>query len=885
VKLNDAAQSPGKRQTSPRLRLLRRLAACSVVVVPAVSGAFLLAALPAPGASAADGVFVRFQLLQPAGTNWFVKLGGYIHNDPWYLPDAVWPAGADKEPAKRTAPGQFTPWFDLGQHAGKRLHGRLRRAGGQAEFPNVTVEFHGGGTNPGHRVVIELATAPEDSAVAKRFEESFRGNKTSFLVSPDLKRDAAELETASQMTSRRLAWARQASGGRRLAPTNLWVQTQFWAAQRPELDAQEAEVLWWLGFNLVGNMTKEMRAAFPFLEPGGHHWVEFGPGLSREDIESQITKPARSARVSTRPTLFGFSDEIACRPPIGNDARALANFRAWLNERGLQPSALGVKSLEEVVPIESPVVLRERQKSNPAAANHVFTWTTRFRQASANQRLKWLTEGFHRSAPTNLLTSTLVADHPYFGGSGLGMGMDRENTTWGGFPLSLDWFGMARERVVDVIGIEDWLGLNYMYGPSSTWEGFQLIGFQAAIFRSGSRGELPIITWITPSDERNLRLKSASALCQGGKHFFYWTYGPTATSTENYWSDLRSAHDGVAAISRQLAAAEHIIAPGRTRPTRVALLYALSSDLWQPFGYLSMAERRLTYFSLIHDQYLVDLLTERDVEEGRLGDYRALYVAEPCVSAGACAAIRRWVEEGGWLHGSCAAASRDEFGEPHAGLAEVFGLAPGVEVQVQPGRFDLRGALNDLAWLDQVRFGGAGDDFGALGLKVKAVPKSARVMATFTDNAPAVLTNRYGRGRAVWAATCPAVSYAKGARFVPAELKEKWPAAQRQFINSVAGASGAARLVELSHPVVEAGLFESPAGVALVLANFTYEPIPELRIGLPVKKPPRQVRSVERGPLSFTVEPASPGLAREGYEGLVRCTVALGLNDILLFEP
>ena len=57
-----------------------------------------------------------------------------------------------------------------------------------------------------------------------------------------------------------------------------------------------------------------------------------------------------------------------------------------------------------------------------------------------------------------------------------------------------------------------------MYGPSYTWEGFQLMGFQASIFRSASRGEMPVITWITPSDERNLRLKFASALAQGAKH-------------------------------------------------------------------------------------------------------------------------------------------------------------------------------------------------------------------------------------------------------------------------------------------------------------------------------------------------------------------------------
>ncbi len=844
---------------------------------------FLLSLATCAALRAEDGVQVRFRLVEPAGQPWFVKIGGHIHNDPWSLKDAAYPDGAGADAARRVPAGGFSPWIDLQAHAGGKLHARQNRAGGVAELPNISVQFGGTLETARHRMVIELATAPDPGAVVKRMEETITGNATSFLVSPNLKQDADSLETASQMTDRRLAWARQASGGKRTAPEKLWVQTQFWGPQRAELNEKEAEVLWLLGFNLVGNTTPEMTAKFPFTAPGGHHWVEFGPELSREDCDKQIATALKGAKSAGRPTLFGFSDEIACRPPIGKNEAALKSFREWLKARKIPPADLGAATLDEVVPIESPEVLAERQKSNPAAANRTFTWTTRFRHESANQRIKWLTETFHRGAPAGVLTSTLVADHPYFGGSGLGMGMARENTTWGGYPLSLDWFAMARDHVVDVIGIEDWLGLDYMYGPASTWEGFQLIGFQAAIMRSASQGTMPVITWITPSDEKNLRLKSASALCQGAKHFFYWTYGPTATSTENYWSDLRGAYDGITHITRQLAGAERIIAPGTTRKTRVALLYSLSSDLWQPFGYLSMAERRLTYFSLIHDQYLVDFLTEQDVDSGRLSGYDVLYVTDPCVSTSACGAIRAWVAAGGSLYGSGGAASRDEFGEPQPGLAGVFGLQPGPVVQVQDGRFDLRGALNALPWLDEVKPAG-GPAFGALGLKARATPAGAKVTGTFKDGSPAVFQHSHGKGRAVYTATCPAVSYAKDARFVEKALAEKWPATQRDFINSAARQSTAPRLVKLSHPVVEAGIYDSPEGTALVLANFAYTPIPRLQIEVPVRKAPAKVTSMEKQALPFTTAPADEKLAAAGWPLIVKCEVALGWNDILTFE-
>jgi hypothetical protein len=77
-----------------------------------------------------------------------------------------------------------------------------------------------------------------------------------------------------------------------------------------------------------------------------------------------------------------------------------------------------------------------------------------------------------------------------------------------------------------------------------------------------------------------------------------------------------------------------------------------------------MLERRATYLSLVHDHYVVDMLTEEDVAAGRLKEYDALYVVDPNISARAIAAIEQWVRDGGYVFGSCGAGSRDEFNEP-----------------------------------------------------------------------------------------------------------------------------------------------------------------------------------------------------------------------------
>ncbi|MCL4201813.1 MAG: hypothetical protein KJ000_04920 [Pirellulaceae bacterium] len=863
--------------------------------------------------SAADGVFARFQLESP-DTSYFVRLGGYIHKSPWYLPRAVIPAGADRDAALRVPAEQWTPWIDIRQFAEGRLHGRMQRSGGVAELPNVTADFVVEPPAERLTVAIELATEPRDDRVVKRWRESLVGTLTSFLVSPDLARDADSLETAAEMTARRLAWAHEATGGQRHSPRRLIVQTSFWAPQRPELNLREAEMLHLLGFNVVGNQRPEVRERFPFVAPGHTHDVQLGPASTREEIDVLMTthaerfsqSPPSTAAWPDLPVPFGFADEVCCRPPIGDNGQALGHFHAWLERQGISPRDLGVERLSDVVPLESPEALRERESIDGPAARRVFYYTSRFRQQAATDRVAWHTEAFHRHFTGDFpaVTSTLVADHPYFAGSGMGMGMT-PNPTWGGYPLTMDWFELARRGAIDLAGIEDWMGLQYMYGPNTTWEGFQLMGFQASIFRSGSRGRLPIIAWITPSDEVNLRLKTASALCQGAKHFFYWTYGPTATSTENYWSDLRGAYDGIAAMTRQLAAAEHRIAPGRTRPTRVALLYSISSDLWQPFGYVPMLERRGTYLSLIHDQYLVDMLTEEDVTTGRLDDYDVLYTADPCIRRDAAQRIVDWVARGGHLVATAAAGSRDEFNEPSDELAATFGIGRHVETLVQPGRYHIRGALNGMAYLDQIQpVDGpvpptAADAnsrqesdapaprpwaLGTLGVRVAFAPTTSRVLATFRDGSPAVVENRAGKGRAVYVGACPALAYIKEANFVPDALQEKWPEDLRAQINAAVRQRGVERLAELSHAVVETGVYETESGTALVLANFTYQPIDELQVCLPVSHPLNSVRSVERGELRFQMETSDtvPGSERRG--GRVRFTMSLGLTDIVLME-
>jgi len=104
------------------------------------------------------------------------------------------------------------------------------------------------------------------------------------------------------------------------------------------------------------------------------------------------------------------------------------------------------------------------------------------------------------------------------------------------------------------------------------------------------------------------------------------------------------------------------------------------------------------------------------------------------------------------------------------------------------------------------------------------------------------------------------------------------------LLTGLAATRGVMRLVELSHPVVEAGVYDSAAGTALILANFTYRPIDGLTVRLPLAKSVKAIRSLEHGPLQFISERASPALQALGYDSVAVFTTRLELNDILLIE-
>jgi len=451
-------------------------------------------------------------------------------------------------------------------------------------------------------------------------------------------------------------------------------------------------------------------------------------------------------------------------------------------------------------------------------------WSGKFAQWWSARQFRQASDLIRGSLP-GMETETLVSDHSFLNFWGAPwLGMANRN---------LDQFELGSQQSVSTLATEDWLGLNHMYGYYYTASGGQTFGWMSAIMRSamlGTPGNL--MGLITPTDDKYLRLKAYSNIGQGSKTIYYWTFSPTYVGTENYWSDLKSMYFGIAKTTRALVATENVLYPAKTVSDRVAILYSVSHDLWNPDAACAFTEKRLSWHALRHLSVQPDYLSEDAVAGGRLSGYDVLYVHDWCVSRAASAAIDAWVRAGGVLYLSAGAATRDEYYEPYVPpfAANLWPPNAAMSLVVQSGDFIERRDLNSLSPLTTVTLNlGAGVfTLPAIGARLTLRPDVPSPFATFADGTPAGVEVNYDSGRIVAVGFMPMLAYGRLANFQSTTLAEVWPSNPRQIIALPLLEAGIDTVIKSSVPVVEANLLAGTNGNAVVLANYTYHTISNL---------------------------------------------------------
>jgi hypothetical protein len=663
--------------------------------------------------------FMRFRIVEPAGSRFRVNSGGYRHNsDPsWYLPEA----------ATEVAGGEWSAWFDLSNYP---LHGRLDRSGGIAEFPSIRLSaarLDSGEPVKNCKFSVQLADKPDEKSVVVSFDELSESNTIVFLAPVPLRKNAKDFETGTQMTARHARWAKEATGGRPIRLKKFNIITSLWGHYDQNLAQREAATLQTLGFNVVGNVDLSILQKLG-MKTAGHTWL-YEPDPESVARQWKTFTPAEVEQQLKTNSHWTIADEVSVLDFRNVEKTKLNNwFRAFLKSKGATDADFAVP-IDRVEYPAAAMFEATLPQDAPLQTRRLMYYAGKFGQFWSAKQLRQTSDLIGGSLP-GMPTETLLPSHGFLGNA------------WGPANIGMsyrmhDIFELGAQESLSQLSAEDWLGLNHMYGPEYTWSGAQTFSYFNALVRSAI-GDKPILQrgLITPSDDAYLRLKAYSALGQGAKSLFFWTFGPTMIGTENYWSDLRSEYDGIAKLNRALEKSEDVLYPAKPVTDSVAILYSVSHDIWNTNNQAAFVEKRLLWHALRHLQIQPNFLREDDVDAGKLKNYKVLYITDWCIARKTSAAIDEWVKSGGTLYLSAGAATRDEFYEPYSPpfASAIWGENAALRLVNEQHKFNERTDLPNIKSLTNatVRLNERQFNLPVIGSRLDMRP-NAKPLATFAD--------------------------------------------------------------------------------------------------------------------------------------------------------
>lgn len=557
-------------------------------------------------------------------------------------------------------------------------------------------------------------------------------------------------------------------------------------------------------------------------------------------------------------------------PAVLNDVRNkpewLAAFRAYLVEQGLKPLDVGQPDWEHVVPVG-------RGAAQDLSSRRLYYWSIRFFPDAAARGHRLAREALEKAfghpllAPVNWNNwgNRWYTPSP---GARISRNRDVGPDTGSG---SMDWLAAGRLAAVTPWS-EDWF-------PDQLAENWS---FAADLLRAAAPGGQPfggyVIGATTGEHPAGAQYRILSLVGHGAKAVDVYSWGPEFLFPGNCWSEAWRAYRPVADAIRLVGRGERLLYPGRPERGKAAVLIPGGSALWdsdpRPTHYFH--EIWSLHYALTHAGYAVDFVDGIDLASGALAarGYAVLYLTGPNVSAVAQEKVAEWVRDGGTIAVTPGGAVADEYDTPTDRLTGVLGVRGRAAVREPiPGEQTWE-ALRPTARLTAVDARLDCGDLPLYGPTTTMEPDRATVLARFASGGAAVTLHRHGRGAAVAYGFFPGWQYwLSPDRSNPTRLPRHWGADRRRLAAAPARLAGTPRAVLLSEEVVEGCRLNSEKGVAVVLLNWTDEPIHNLTVTVPGTGQFGKVTSLKHGSL----EPVRDG------DGL-RVKLPVRDVDVLLIE-
>lgn len=662
------------------------------------------------------------------------------------------------------APGKAGPWYDLGVTMNTESTSPYTfRALAEGAAP----------TTPSAPLEMDIALEPSDSKILKSFKLEKGEDMLCVLVQPDLYREEG-VERTKKMSEIYREITKDLNEEKRLGPIPKKMKL-FGGTGAPTFPFVTSEI----------PIRMEFRQALGLNTFEGVQEPEFTRGILEWSRKNGNTVIERSMAYhhSTDPKLIlearkkdgqaeyfhylSYGDEIGLPPVDVNDAKKVEAFREYLRKAGETPEKLGFASWDQVKPMAG---------FSSAVAVQIGVLPKEKEQGGASELAKFKRLYWHSCLFTQEQGIESFAGKTAELRAGLGDQVHSSANLGGMHPFY--WMHQAsfiesfKHKAMTLAWSED-----YTYCmPEAT----RLVAdFETAYLRKGASYHnnrmmfycMPHWPGITPEA---LIQNAVIEWGQNVKDLDFFGACPDIWSTENYvayrgglptWKAIRT-------ISGMAGLVEDHLVDATTEPAPIAMLLSESSDVWEVEGQgqgavnpgtvatnVSQEERKAIWYALRNAGYRVDFVTEEDVADGLLKNYKALYICGQNLQRKCAPKIKEWVQTGGAVFGTAGAARKDEFDEPFTDLDEMFGRGKAISYQRYKGPLRARLELLFEKPLDSVKLT-SGEKLKALCSREEfEAAKDAKILATFEKGGPALIEKTSGKGRAYYTGMLPGQAY------------------------------------------------------------------------------------------------------------------------------
>lgn len=531
----------------------------------------------------------------------------------------------------------------------------------------------------------------------------------------------------------------------------------------------------------------------------------------------------------------------------GGIPEAQEGFRKWATAGGLSPNLFGKRRWEDVRMMTIPSLANTKEE------RRLFYWSRRYSGWLTPRMFKLAADGILKGVPDkDMVGFVALSGHALY------------------FPSTqpLDMFQLASEGYPLMPGVSDWMSMG-----GWRWDSHQAVAFSVAPYNAGARRfggkpvSFPMMHCVWPS-----QFRASTMLANNVKYISYYNYGPVYMVTEGHWSDSYGGYAATGQINNRSAQVDDILSPGYARPSRVAMLYARSTEYWNAPS--SFADKRAAFLGMSHEYYNPELVTEEQIDEGALEHYDAVYVLDKWVKESTQKNILEWTKKGGLLWACTDAATRNEFDEALDMLADLkFNRA--FEATKETGANTIR--MSPVEGKAQ---------FSPHGVGAAGVPSSiehleaAVIRARYEDGRPAWLEMPAGKGKLVYLGHRCGQAYTWRA-FRIGGNPVVWADTAREPLTQPLHEAVIERELHLSKSCIVASPISTEAGTVIVLYNMRGRTAENVKVSLKEPARPHSVQTFDgfdTVPLEYTFEDGRVEMTLDRLNGaqmiLVRRTPA-----------